>query len=115
MLEVPDRVDKIKICSGCGRAFCCGQGSPGCWCEAMELRRETLAEIRVLADDCICPTCLAGFAASERTMRAGSDVAKDSNDRGTTWAKAVPDAAVRSRGVTPAWGIAALALLGGAL
>src|SRR5207253_3724560 len=93
-----------KTCSRCGRRFGCGQGKPGCWCEAIELRRETLAEIRTLAVDCICPTCLAGYEATERT-----------NEGGTTWAKAVPHAAVRSRGISAAWGLAAVALLGGAL
>ena len=34
-----------KACSRCGQRFGCAQGEPGCWCEAVILRRETLAEI----------------------------------------------------------------------
>src|SRR5437660_9958887 len=104
-----------KTCSRCGRRFGCGQGKPGCWCEAIELRRETLAEIRTLAVDCICPTCLAGYGATERTRPDDDAGTGDSNEGGTTWAKAVPHAAVRSRGISAAWGLAAVALLGGAL
>ena len=115
MLEAPGRVEKTKTCSSCGRPFGCGNGRPGCWCEAMEVRRDTLAEIRAQADDCICPVCLAGFAARERTTPAGGEDQKGPDGEGTTWAKAVPHAAVRARGVTPAWGLAALALLVGAL
>jgi iron complex transport system permease protein len=54
-----------KSCQRCGRAFGCGFGEPGCWCEQVTLRRETLREIRALADDCLCPACLESFAARD--------------------------------------------------
>ena len=44
------------------------------------MRRETLAELRTLADDCLCPTCLAGFADRDRHAlgeRAGHERARD--------------------------------------
>jgi iron complex transport system permease protein len=104
-----------KTCSCCGRRFGCGQGRPGCWCEAIELRRETLAEIRAAAENCICPACLAEFAKKERTSHTDANDAEALADNGTTWAKAMPHPAVRSRGVSPALGLAALAMLGGAM
>jgi iron complex transport system permease protein len=104
-----------KTCSRCGQRFGCGQGKPGCWCEAVELRAQTLAEIRAVAEDCICPACLAGFATEERTSERGRGGADDSAHKRITWAKAVPHAAIRARGVSAAWGSIALALLGGAM
>jgi len=51
-------------------------------------------DLRTLADDCLCPTCLAGFA---------------KRDHGTgNWVKAVPHASIRARGVPLVWGLGAL-------
>src|SRR5207302_2040609 len=116
MVEPRGRVaTPTKTCSRCDRRFGCGQGDPGCWCEAIELRRETLAEIRAVAEDCICPACLSAFATEERTQQDGAAASDRPDDHATTWAKAVPHTAVRSRGVSAAWGFASLSLLGGAL
>jgi hypothetical protein len=52
-----------KQCPRCGRRFGCAEGRPGCWCETVPLSTETLGELRALALDCLCPTCLSGFAA----------------------------------------------------
>jgi iron complex transport system permease protein len=100
-----------KRCPLCGRSFGCRQGEPGCWCEAVELDRETLARIRALADDCLCPSCLGTFARQERR----GDETKAPARRGSVWAKAIPHAAVRARGVPLGWGAAAAAFLVGAL
>jgi hypothetical protein len=59
-----------KTCPGCARAFRCGHGASGCWCEAIALRPETLAELRTLADDCLCPTCLGQLARRDRVGAA---------------------------------------------
>ena len=83
-LVAPPR--REKRCPRCGSAFGCAQGAPGCWCESVSLTREALAELRTLADDCVCPECLGDFAKRDR-------------DRAETWAKAVPDSSVRARGV----------------
>jgi iron complex transport system permease protein len=88
-----------KTCSLCVSRFGCAQGRPGCWCEEVSVGSDTLAEIRSLAPNCICPECLSGF-----TVR-------DQGPGGTVWAKAVPDAAVRVRTLAPAWAVAALACL----
>ena len=93
-----------KQCLRCGNEFGCAQGEPGCWCESIVLSRETLAELRTLADDCLCPACLSGFAERGNGGRTGS-----------TWAKAIPHAAVRARGVPPVWGVCALVFLTGSL
>jgi len=100
-------------CALCGRAFGCRQGQPGCWCESVELDRETLVQIRSLADDCLCPSCLSAFARQDRG--ADAPEAKAPERRGSQWAKAIPHAAVRARGVSVVWGACAAAFLMGAL
>jgi iron complex transport system permease protein len=102
-----------KQCARCGEEFGCAQGEPGCWCESVVLRRETLVEIRSLAADCLCPACLAGFAARDQGL--ASEPKTNGVLTGRTWAKAVPDATIRSRGVPLAWGLGALVFLVGSL
>ncbi|HET8894509.1 MAG TPA: cysteine-rich CWC family protein, partial [Gaiellaceae bacterium] len=97
---------RVKQCSRCGKEFGCAHGEPGCWCESVVLDRETLAEIRELADDCLCPECLTSFA--KHDGEAGER-------RATRWAKAIPHAAVRARGVSPAWALGAVAFVFGSL
>ena len=109
----PSRARRSKRCALCGRVFGCRQGEPGCWCEAVELDRETLAQIRSLADECLCPSCLSAFARQGRGADAPD--AKAPPRRGSQWAKAIPHAAVRSRGVSLVWGACAVAFLVGAL
>lgn len=93
-----------KTCGLCGTSFACGHGSPGCWCEGVEVDRESLAEIRRLSSDCMCPGCLQGFAGQT------ADPARQ-----TVSAKAIPDARVRARVVAPLWAAAAIAFLTGSL
>ncbi|HKB54903.1 MAG TPA: cysteine-rich CWC family protein, partial [Ramlibacter sp.] len=90
-----------KTCSRCGGEFGCLQGQSGCWCEAVELTRATLAELRASADDCLCPSCLEEFAERDRRLTE----AQVRRQRG--WAKALPHPAVRARGVSPLWAAAA--------
>ena len=104
-----------KTCPLCGKQFRCAQGQPGCWCEAITVRRETLAEIRASARGCICPACLSGFAEKERSGHVSDAQAADENRATTVWAKALPHPAVRSRGVSALWALIALVFLGGAL
>jgi iron complex transport system permease protein len=102
-----------KPCSRCGKEFGCAQGEPGCWCESILLRRETLEELRTLADDCLCPTCLAGFA--ERDRRALAEGPNPNGGTASSWAKAVPHASIRARGVPLAWRVCALLFLLGSV
>lgn len=111
----PSTALRLKECPICHEQFGCSEGEPGCWCESVVLRRETLIELRTLADDCLCPACLTGFAERER----GESSDGSSNPAGlsvaSAWAKAIPHAAVRARGVPPAWGLCALVFLVGSL
>jgi iron complex transport system permease protein len=100
---------QAKRCGRCGNEFGCAQGEPGCWCETIVLCRETLAEIRTLADDCVCPACLAGYA--ERDERLVGLSITDPGRTGRTWAKAVPHATIRARGMPFVWGTGVLLFL----
>lgn len=55
-------VDGIKKCSLCGVRFGCRAGQPGCWCERVAVTSDALAALRMVAADCVCPACLAGWA-----------------------------------------------------
>jgi len=103
-----------KQCSSCGAEFGCAQGEPGCWCESVVLRRETLAEIRALADDCLCPACLSGYAERERSDSDGSS-GPAIGGGASRWAKAIPHAAIRARGVPFLWGLGAVLFVIGSL
>lgn len=105
-----------KLCPSCAAEFGCADGAPGCWCEAVVLARDTLAELRALADDCLCPSCLAGFATRDARRAATNGEADGATRAGAShWAKAIPDDAIRARGVPPLWGVAALVILVAAL
>lgn len=109
-------MSRRKQCPSCGTQFGCADGEPGCWCESVVLRRETLAEIRTLADDCLCPTCLTGFTERDHGEPASDGSSSTHVPRGATrWAKAIPHAAVRARGVPPAWGLCAVLFVVGSL
>jgi iron complex transport system permease protein len=99
-----------RPCPVCGADFDCADGEPGCWCESIVLRRETLAALRTRADDCLGPACLAGFAArDEPGAPPGSSAKRGGGPQASPsrWAKAIPHHAVRSRGVPPAWALCA--------
>src|SRR5919201_5770892 len=103
-------VAPVKHCPQCGEPFGCGHGQPGCWCEEVLLSAETLTRLRTVADDCLCPACLSGYAEPEAT-RADAEAVPVR----LRWAKAVPDAAVQARGLPPLWALAAVAFLLGSL
>ena len=100
-----------KECPSCGEQFGCAEGEPGCWCESVVLRRETLVELRALADDCLCPACLAGFAERDRGEPSVDGSPDLGGESGAGWAKAIPHGAVRARGVPSAWGACAVLFL----
>lgn len=101
----PGAKPRAKCCSLCGVEFSCCGGEPGCWCESVELARETLAELRTIAEDCLCRSCLDGFA-RRQPQHAPSLDGDASVPSAKMWAKALPDAAVRARGVPRVWGAA---------
>src|SRR5436309_751226 len=96
----------VKQCQLCDERFGCAEGQPGCWCESVALRADTLARLRAIADDCLCPACLSGYAAAESDEAGG-----DGNRRRLVSAKAIPDAAVKARGLPPLWALGALLFL----
>jgi iron complex transport system permease protein len=97
-----------KECLQCGEQFDCLQGEPGCWCEDITLPAGSLATLGTVADECLCLACLSGYA--KQAVQAGPDKPCRAN-----WAKAVPDAAVKARGLRPAWALVACAFLLAAL
>jgi hypothetical protein len=56
--------DRVLICTGCGRAFGCDSVTGSCWCNAVDVPVEVLAELRRQHDDCLCADCLRGAAAA---------------------------------------------------
>ncbi len=52
--EVPDKL----ICESCGEEFSCGANIGKCWCFAVELKPETLADLSEDFNDCLCGNCL---------------------------------------------------------
>jgi iron complex transport system permease protein len=96
-------VATVKECQLCDERFGCGDGQPGCWCEGVVVTADTLARLRAIADDCLCPACLRGYAADERSLAAG--------DGRLISAKAIPDAAVKARGLPPLWALGAALFL----
>lgn len=94
---------RLKPCALCGGELPCREGEPGCWCESVELTRQTLAELRTIATDCLCPSCLDRFA--HRQPQPAATVDGDASlPAGKMWAKALPDTAIRARGVPLVWG-----------
>lgn len=47
-----------KICESCGEAFSCGANVGECWCFAVEVKAEVLAELRENFESCLCEDCL---------------------------------------------------------
>ncbi|MCY7347884.1 MAG: cysteine-rich CWC family protein [Pyrinomonadaceae bacterium] len=53
--------DKIT-CESCGVEFSCGANVGKCWCFAVEMKAETLAELREDFNHCLCEDCLSKFS-----------------------------------------------------
>ena len=49
--------DKL-ICESCGVEFSCGANVGECWCFRVEVKAETLAELRENFKNCLCEDCL---------------------------------------------------------
>ncbi len=55
---------RAASCAACGAEFSCGAASEsGCWCSELRLGEAALAELRAKYDGCLCPDCLARYAA----------------------------------------------------
>src|SRR5437016_1703511 len=58
---------EIEICASCGSQFDCHPGN--CWCDAVCVPREALAEMRQSFDRCLCPNCLKAVAGKHASPR----------------------------------------------
>jgi hypothetical protein len=56
-----------EICASCGTQFDCRPGN--CWCDAVCVPREALAEMRQSFDRCLCPNCLQAVAGKHASQR----------------------------------------------
>lgn len=52
------KVSDKMVCESCGKEFSCGAHTEKCWCFAVELKPETLAELREDFKNCLCQDCL---------------------------------------------------------
>ena len=60
---------RATTCPRCGGPFACGAGADRaapCFCVAIALSAERLAELRAKWSDCLCADCLAALAADPR-------------------------------------------------
>ncbi len=55
----------FKKCSKCHASFECGNEKPGCWCEDLLLDMQTLKELKLKYDNCLCPNCLKEYSLKE--------------------------------------------------
>ncbi len=55
--------DKL-ICESCGVEFSCGANVGECWCFAVEVKSEALADLRERFKSCLCENCLGKLAAN---------------------------------------------------
>jgi hypothetical protein len=66
-LHAPPQPPKQKICQACGTQFPCASPSGPCWCEDVKVSTQTLAELRVQYDECLCPKCLTAAACAAKS------------------------------------------------
>ncbi len=56
-----EKVTDKLICESCGKEFSCGAKIGKCWCFAVELKANSLAELRENFKSCLCEDCLKGI------------------------------------------------------
>jgi len=59
--NINEKAAEKLICESCGEAFSCGANIGHCWCFAVEVKAETLAELRENFYNCLCENCLKGI------------------------------------------------------
>ena len=57
-----ESVSEKSVCESCGESFSCGANVGKCWCFAVEIKAETLAELRENFQSCLCSDCLKRLA-----------------------------------------------------
>ena len=61
-MKTVETISEKLICESCGKAFSCGANVGKCWCFAVELKAETLTELRENFESCLCKDCLGKLA-----------------------------------------------------
>jgi len=57
----PENLETLSaknICESCGKEFSCGMKAGSCWCFELELKEETLEDLREDFKNCLCQDCL---------------------------------------------------------
>jgi hypothetical protein len=54
MKQLPDKL----ICEFCDKEFSCGASVGKCWCFDVDLKADTLAQMRKDFKNCLCQECL---------------------------------------------------------
>ena len=58
IVENTEKISDKITCESCGKDFNCGANVGKCWCFNVELKAETLAELREDFKNCLCEDCL---------------------------------------------------------
>jgi len=58
IVEETEKISDKITCESCGKDFDCGANVGKCWCFKVELKAETLAELREGFKSCLCQDCL---------------------------------------------------------
>jgi hypothetical protein len=57
-----ENVPEKLVCESCGLEFSCGANIGKCWCFTVDVKAETLAELRENFKSCLCENCLVDLA-----------------------------------------------------
>lgn len=63
-----------KQCSKCGVSFTCQNEADGCWCQQIELKKETLATLKRSYENCLCLPCLQSFENKKQNKTPGNNI-----------------------------------------
>lgn len=57
-VEIKEENSANSICESCGKVFSCGANTEKCWCFAVDVKAEILAELQKDFKSCLCADCL---------------------------------------------------------
>ncbi|MDQ3713735.1 MAG: cysteine-rich CWC family protein [Acidobacteriota bacterium] len=57
-IKIGESVTDKLICESCGEEFSCGAKVGECWCFAVDLKADSLAELCENFKGCLCEDCL---------------------------------------------------------
>jgi hypothetical protein len=56
--SLPQIKNDKSTCQSCGKEFSCGANAGKCWCFEIDLKAETLAQLKKDFTKCVCEDCL---------------------------------------------------------